>query len=97
MFSSTACFQDCLVKTTSPRGAATDCYNPQGRRKDPSIQMFSSASECCKSRLAYVKLDTCETTSKTGASSSGVASPGLGEWRKNNAWSFCVLGECPIR
>lgn len=99
MFSSTACYQDCETKTTSPTGAATDCYNPKGRPADLSIQMFSSASECCKARLGWLKLETCVTTSETGVSpsSSGVASPGLGEWRKNNAWSTCVLGECPIR
>jgi len=101
MFSSTACYQDCETATSpipSPP-TSTTCYNPKGRPADLSIQMFSSASECCKARLGWLKLETCVTTSETGVSpsSSGVASPGLGEWRKNNAWSTCVLGECQIR
>ena len=58
--------------------------------------MFTSASACCAAKLSWITKETCETASITGVDPTDSDSPGTGAWRKNDSWSYCVLGEFVI-
>ena len=58
--------------------------------------MYASASACCAAKLSWIPKETCETASTTGVDPTDSDSPGTGAWRKNDSWSYCVLGEFVI-
>jgi hypothetical protein len=78
--------QDCTT-------AGGVCLNPKGRPEDQSTQLYTTAAACCKAKLNWINADTCTTASETGIDPTNAYSPGAGTWRKNDAWSYCVLGE----
>jgi len=79
-----ACFQDCTALSTT-------CLNPQGRPDDHSTPLYASADACCKAKLNWIKPEICKVVSESGMDPTDNDSPGTGAWRKNNAWSYCVL------
>ena len=87
-----ACQQDC------DPAAAANANNKacNGTPDDISTPLYTTVEACCAARLGWINADTCKTSSETGASSSSTDSPGSGAWRKNDAWSSCVLGKFVI-
>lgn len=88
---STACHQDC---DPTAGGAAASC---KGSPDDLSTPLYADEATCC-ARMGWVDAGTCEANSLAGTSSSSAAEsgPGTGEWRKNDGYSQCVLGEFVI-
>jgi hypothetical protein len=82
--------QDCATVSLT-------CKNPQGRPDDHSTPLFTTADACCKAKLNWIKSEICVVASESGIDPTDGDSPGAGAWRKNNAWSYCVLGESLIR
>lgn len=88
----TACHQDC---DPTADGAAASC---KGGPDDLSTPLYADETLCC-ARMGWVKAATCKANSAAGTSSSSsaaVSGPGLGQWRKNDGYSKCVLGEFVI-
>eukprot|EP00986_Skeletonema_menzelii_P012279 scaffold6708_cov153-Skeletonema_menzelii.AAC.5 len=81
-YGANACKKDCAV------GSDPAC---DGRPDDITTPMYTSAAACCSAKLSWIDKDTCETSSTTGVDPTDSDSPGTGEWRKNSAWSSCVL------
>lgn len=82
-YGANVCKKDCAVVSTSP-----EC---DGYPEEQSTKMFTSASACCAAKLSWIPKETCETASITGVDPTDSDSPGTGEWRKNDSWSYCVL------
>jgi hypothetical protein len=53
--------------------------------------MYDTAANCCKSKLNWMDSERCVTASTTGVDPTDGDTPGTGEWRKNDSWSYCVL------
>ena len=87
--STTACHQDCAV------GGADSC---KGSPSDLSTPLYADTTTCC-ARLGWVEANTCAANSAAGTSSSSSAAdsgPGTSQWKKNDGYSKCVLGEFVI-
>jgi hypothetical protein len=91
LFLSSACQKDCDPTAGSPPNPA--CH---GTPDDISTPLYTTVEACCAARLGWINADTCKTSSETGASPSSTDSPGSGAWRKNDSWSYCVLGKFVI-
>ena len=85
-YSDNACQQDCDPTAGSPPNPA--CH---GTPSDISTPLYTTPEACCAAKLSWINAGTCKTSSETGASPSSTDSPGAGAWRKNDAWSSCVL------
>ena len=83
-----ACQQDCDPAAGSPPNPA--CH---GTPDDISTTLFATPEACCAAKLGWIDDDVCKDASLTGAGPTATDSPGTGEWRKNDAWSYCVLGK----
>ena len=86
--STTACHKDCAT------GSADPC---KGSPDDLSTPLYADVTTCC-ARLGWVDAATCAANSAAGTSSSSAADsgPGTAQWRKNDGYSKCVLGEFVI-
>merc|ERR1719409_1080430 len=56
-----------------------------------STTLFATPEACCAAKLGWIDDDVCKDASLTGAGPTATDSPGTGQWRKNDAWSYCVL------
>ena len=88
----TACLQDC---DPTAGGAAASC---KGGPDDLSTPLYPDETTCC-ARMGWIDAATCAANSLAGTSSSSGAAgsgPGTGQWRKNDGYTQCVLGEFVI-
>jgi hypothetical protein len=73
-----ACKQDCAA------ASGTNCAGNPG---DKSSQLFSTAAECCSSKLSYINKAQCEAKSTTGSAASAAGSD---KWYVDWSISKCV-------
>lgn len=95
VYISTACHRDCDPTAPPAGGTAASC---KGGPDDLSTKLYADETTCC-ARMGWVDAATCAANSLAGTSSSSSAAapgPGTGQWRKNDGYTQCVLGEFVI-